>query len=132
MQTAPGHPGYHSVTPYLVVRGVAPLMEFLKATFDATELHRSSRPDGSVMHAEVRIGDSIVMMGEPTAGGEETPASLYVYVEDTDGAYRRALLAGATSIREPADQPYGDRNAGVKGPSGTTWWIGTPLGKTTR
>lgn len=80
---------------------------------------------GAIMHAEVRIGDSRVMMGEPPCGIQPIPACLHLYVEDTDAVYRRALAAGATSVREPADQFYGDRNAGVKDPSGNSWWITT-------
>jgi uncharacterized glyoxalase superfamily protein PhnB len=118
--------GYHSVTPYLVVPGIARLIDFLKASFSAEETHpRMTRPDGTVMHAELRIGDSMIMMGEPTGQFGPMPAAIYLYVEDTDAAYRRALQAGATSVMEPADQFYGDRNAGVKDPSGNIWWIGT-------
>jgi len=84
-------------------------------------------PDGSVRHAEVRIGDSHVMMGE--AGGEWTPmpAGIHLYVEDCDAIYRRALQAGGTSLREPADQFYGDRSAGIKDPCGNSWWIATHI-----
>ncbi len=82
-------------------------------------------PDGRVSHAEVRIGDSIVMMGEPTERTETQPAHLYVYVNDTDETYDRALKAGAVSLMEPKDQFYGDRNAGVKDAFGNVWWIAT-------
>lgn len=118
--------GYHTVTPYLVVNSVAKLIDFLKLTFEAKgadELMR--RPDGSVAHAEVRLGDSVVMMGEPAPGQPLMPAGLYIYVKDTDTTYERALKAGATSLMEPADQFYGDRNAGVLDPFGNRWWIGT-------
>ena len=117
--------GYHNVMPYLIVEGVATLTDFLQQAFGAKEIERIMRPDGTVMHAEVRIGDSIVMMGE--AGGECTPmpSSIYLYVEDADTCYQSALRAGATSLMEPADQFYGDRNAGVKDPSGNFWWIAT-------
>ena len=113
------------MTPYLVVQGVAKLIDFLKQAFDAKEIERMAGPDGSVMHGEVRIGDSVVMMGE--AWGESKPiaAALYLYVNDTDVTYRRALQAGATSLREPADQFYGDRSGGVKDPAGNQWWIAT-------
>ncbi len=79
------------------------------------------------MHAQVKIGDSFVMMGEPMGEFQPMPASIYLYVEDTDATYQRALEAGATSIMEPADQFYGDRNAGVKDPFGNLWWIGTHI-----
>lgn len=117
--------GYHTITPYLIVNGVARLVDFLTQSFNATEVHRMARPDGSVMHCEVRIGDSAVMMGEPMGDYQPMPTSLYLYVEDADAVYRRALAAGAASLQEPADQFYGDRNAGVKDPAGNIWWIAT-------
>ncbi len=125
MATKPIPDGYHTVTPYLVVPGVAKLIDFLKQAFGAEEIERMQQEDGTIMHAEVRIGDSMIMMGE--SAGEHKPmlGSLYVYVDDTDSAYRRSLQAGATSIMEPADQFYGDRNAGVKDPVGNQWWIAT-------
>ena len=125
MAVKPIPDGYHSVTPYLVVQGVAKLIDFLKQAFDAKEIERMAGPDGSVMHGEVRIGDSVVMLGE--AWGESKPiaAALYLYVNDTDVTYRRALQAGATPLREPADQFYGDRSGGVKDPAGNQWWIAT-------
>jgi len=126
MAVKPIPDGYHRVTPYLAVPGVARLIEFLKQVFGAEgPLEMHARPDGSVMHAEVRIGDSIRMMGEPTGEFPPTPATLYLYVGDTDTVYQRALQAGATSVMAPADQFYGDRNAGVKDPSGNIWWIAT-------
>lgn len=117
--------GYHTVTPYLTVPGVARLLEFLKQAFDAKEAHVMKRPDGGVMHAEVKIGDSTVMMGEPMAPWTPMPGALYLYVDDVDTVYKRALQAGATSVREPANQFYGDRHGGVKDDSGNIWWIAT-------
>lgn len=118
--------GYHSVTPYLVVEGVGKLLDFVKQAFDAKEVHPPMRrPDGSVMHAEMNVGGSIVMMGEPRGDLPPMPAALYVYVTDADAVYRRALQAGATSVMEPADQFYGDRSGGVKDPCGNLWWIAT-------
>jgi len=117
--------GYHSVTPYLSVPGVAKLLDFLQQAFEAQELHRMPRPDGTIMHAEVRIGDSLVMMGEPMGSAQPMFGSLYLYVHDVDAVYKRALQAGATSTSEPADQFYGDRSAGVKDPVGNQWWIAT-------
>ena len=117
--------GYHTVTPYLMVQGAGQLIDFLKLAFDAQETERITAPDGAIAHAEVRIGDSIVMMSD--AGGERAPmpSGLYLYVNDTDAVYKSALRAGATSIMEPADQFYGDRSAGVKDPVGNQWWIAT-------
>jgi PhnB protein len=117
--------GYHTVTPYLVVRDVPRLIEFLRQAFGATERMRAARPDGSIMHAEVVIGDSRVMMGEPTASSPPMPGCVHLYVVDTDALYHLALQAGATSLREPTDQFYGDRMAGVQDPVGNQWWIAT-------
>jgi uncharacterized glyoxalase superfamily protein PhnB len=119
--------GYHTITPYLVVRNAGGLIDFLKQVFDAEETERMQRPDGSLMHAEVRIGDSVVMMSEATGENAPLPAMLHVYLEDTDAAYRRALAAGATSLREPADQFYGDRTAGVQDAFGNQWWMATHI-----
>jgi hypothetical protein len=83
------------------------------------------RPDGTIMHAEVRVSDSVVMMDEPMGEFTPRPGSLYVYVSDTDAVYKRALQAGATSLTEPADQFYGDRNASLQDPVGNQWWIAT-------
>ena len=117
--------GYHSVTPYLVVTGVIGLIGFMKSAFDATEIERIPAPNGAIAHAEVRIGDSMVMMVEPRGVYKPMPASLYIYVRDTDAVYQLAINAGGTSILEPVDQFYGDRNAGVRDPSGNHWWIAT-------
>ncbi|HSB15690.1 MAG TPA: VOC family protein [Bryobacteraceae bacterium] len=125
MPVKPIPEGYHTVTPYLVVPGAGRLIEFLKEAFKAEEVERMSQPDGTVMHAEVRIGDSIIMMGESSDKFPAMPAAIYVYVPDVDAVYKRALAAGAASTMEPANQFYGDRNAGVKDPSGNLWWIAT-------
>jgi uncharacterized glyoxalase superfamily protein PhnB len=125
MAVQPIPEGYHSVTPYLVVQGVPTLLDFLKHAFDATEIMRMPRADGAIMHAEVRIGDSIVMMGEATGEFQPMPASIHLYVHDADATYQRALQAGATSTMEPADQFWGDRHAGVMDPVGNRWWIAT-------
>jgi PhnB protein len=117
--------GYRTVTPYLVVRDVPRLIEFLQQAFGATELMRSLRPDGSVMHAEVAIGDSRVMMGEVSGSMPPMPGCVHLYVVDTDALYHLALQAGATSLREPTNQFYGDRMAGVQDPVGNQWWIAT-------
>jgi PhnB protein len=127
-QTATHIPaGHHAVTPYLIVKDVEGLIGFLKKTFDAEEVMRSLAPDGDIRHAEVRIGDSVVMMGGASDEWRAMPAALYVYVEDVDASYRRALEAGGTSLGEPDDKEYGDRNAGVRDPSGNFWWISTPV-----
>jgi PhnB protein len=116
--------GHHTVTPYIVVAGVSKLMDFAKQAFDAKEVHVSRRPDGSVMHAEIKIGDSIIMMGE-SPDIKRFPAMLHLYMDDVDAVYQRAIQAGAKSLREPADQSYGDRTGGVEDAFGNQWWIAT-------
>lgn len=122
---SPAPAGFHTITPYLVVEDIEALISFLKAAFGAEETERVPGPDGVTRHAEVRIGDSVVMMGAAQEGYPPLPAALYMYVEDTDASYASALDAGAESLMEPADQFYGDRNAGVKDSQGITWWIAT-------
>jgi PhnB protein len=118
--------GYHAVTPYLVVQGAEKLIDFVKQAFDAKEIERMSMPDGKIGHAEVRIDDSVIMIGDAR---EETwkamPSSIYLYVADCDAIYKRALEAGATSLMEPKDQFYGDRSGGIKDPVGNHWFIAT-------
>ncbi|QJD28618.1 VOC family protein [Methylococcus geothermalis] len=119
--------GYHTVIPYLVVRGAADLIEFMKKAFDAKEWERIMRPDGTVGHAEMRIGDSVVMLSEARGEWQPMPGAIYLYVPDADAAYQRALDAGATSISPPANQFYGDRHGGVRDASGNLWWIATHI-----
>jgi len=125
MAVKPIPEGFHTVTPYLVVKGAAALIEFLKQAFDAQELHVMKDAEGNVRHAEIRIGDSPIMLGESTSQWQPMPAGIYLYVPDTDATYKKAMAAGASSIMEPADQFYGDRNGGVKDAWGNFWWIGT-------
>lgn len=117
--------GYHAVTPYLLVAGVPRLIAFLRHAFDAQEESRYTQPDGSVMHAELRIGDSVIMMAEAGKQWPAMPSALNLYVADADATYARALRAGATKVNEPTDQFYGDRCGGVKDPCGNIWWIST-------
>ncbi len=125
MPVKPIPDGYHTVTPYLVVEGAAKLIDFMKQAFGAEERGRMGPPGGPVMHAEVHIGDSVIMLAD--AGGENPPipAMIHLYVEDADATYQRALQAGATSLREPADQFYGDRSGGVRDAFGNQWWVAT-------
>lgn len=118
--------GFHTATPYLVVPGVAKLVDFLSKAFGAVESPgRSTREDGAIMHTMVKIGDSMIMMGEPVGEFTPMPATIYLYVDDADAVYQKALDAGATVVMPLADQFYGDRSGGVKGPCGNVWWIGT-------
>jgi PhnB protein len=118
---------YPTVTPYLVVSDADAELAFIKAAFGGTEVMCQRNADGTVMHAESRIGDSLVMLGQ--AGGEWKPLSgaLYLWIDDVDAVYARALRAGATSQSEPEDKPYGHRNAGVVDQNGVTWWLGAPV-----
>jgi len=125
MSVKPIPEGYHTITPFLYVAGAPELIEFLKVAFGATELMRFLEPDGSVMHAQLKIGDSTLMMGEAMRGVAPTQASFYLYVSDADATYRVALAAGAVTVTEPADQFWGDRIAGIKDLAGNTWWIAT-------
>lgn len=119
--------GYHTVTPYLLCEGVADVLTFVQRAFDAEVRHRMPSPDGKVVHAEVQIGDSRVMLGEASREWRPMPGSVYVYVDDVDEVYRRAIAAGGRSIVEPADMFYGDRNGGVADPGGNVWWISTHI-----
>jgi len=117
--------GFHTLTPYLVVGDAEKELEFMKAAFEARVLHLSRAPDGSITHVTVKIGDSMLMMGQAGERFPPVPSMLYMYVEDTDAVYKRALECGAKTVREPADQMYGDRSGGVVSATGIQWWFGT-------
>jgi PhnB protein len=118
---------YRTVTPYLLVPDANAELAFLKAAFGGTEANCQRNADNSVMHAEINIGDSLVMLGQ--AGGPWKPRSgaLYLWVDDVDVTYAQAIRAGAISESQPEDKPYGHRNAGVIDPNGVTWWIAAPV-----
>ena len=117
--------GFHSMTPYLIVEGAAKLIDFLKQAFGAEEKFRFPKPDGSIMHGVVRIGDSVVELADANEQYPSQPTSLHLYVPDADAVYHRAIAAGGISTEEPVDQPYGDREAGVRDPGGNNWYIAT-------
>ncbi|MDI4236897.1 VOC family protein [Bradyrhizobium sp. Arg237L] len=120
--------GFHTVTPYLIVEGAEKIISFLEQALGARKHHEPTlRPDGTIMHATLRIGDSMVMIADASAHAKAMPAMLYLYVPDVDTAYRNAIKAGATSIMEPADQFYGDRTGGVKDVAGNAWFFGTHI-----
>ena len=133
MAVKPIPEGYHSVTPHLCVKGAAQAIEFYKKALAASERMRAEQPDGRIGHAEIQIGDSVIMLADEfpemdarspqTLGG--SPVSIYLYVEDADATFNRAVAAGAKVKRPIADQFYGDRVGGIEDPFGHTWWIST-------
>jgi PhnB protein len=127
MPSLPIPAGYHTVTPYLAVPDAQGLIDFMVKVFDAKEREIIRNPNGQIRHAEVQIGDSIIMLGTTSSTYGTATATLYVYVDDADARYRKALDAGAISLSEPANQFYGDRHAGVKDTNGISWWIATHI-----
>jgi PhnB protein len=125
MAVKPIPENYPRVSPYLIVKDVEKTMEFIKYVFGGKEREKMEMADGSVNHAEMSIGDSVIMMGKASNEHQIQNTMLYIYVEDTDASYKKALEKGAVSVMEPADQFYGDRNAGVKDKDGIKWWIAT-------
>lgn len=118
--------GYTSVAPYLVVDGAAGTIDFVRRVFDAVELRRFPDGSGKLTHAEVRIGDSVVMIADGVAPDwPPVPAHVHVYVEDVDATYRRALEAGAQPVQAPVKKDDADKRGGVRDAGGTTWWIAT-------
>lgn len=115
---------YNRVMPYLCVPNAFGLLDFLEKVFGATEQHKALREDGTLMHGEVRIGDSVLMISEASEQWGAQPSAIFIYHPNADEGYRTALAAGATSLMEPADQSYG-RSCGVKDPHGNVWWIAT-------
>src|SRR5438876_8772984 len=118
--------GLGSVTPYLHPRGAPALIEFLKRAFAAEEMEIHREPEGTVVHAKIRVGGSVIEMGEAHGEWGPVPTMFYVYVDDVDAWYRRALAAGATSMEAPALQPYGDRRAAVRDAFDNQWYLAAP------
>lgn len=125
MAVKPIPEGYHTVTPYLIVKDADRLLQFVKKAFSAQVKEEHRNADGSIMHADVMIGDSHVMLGQAGGQWREMPASIMLYVTDADATYKAALDAGGKSVQEMKTQFYGDRSGGVQDPSGVTWWIST-------
>lgn len=119
--------GLRAVTPFLHPRGADRMIEFLTKAFGAEEVSRAQAPDGVIHHATVRIGDSMLEMGEAHGQWQPMATTFFLYVDDVDGLYRRAVAAGAIPQSEPADQPYGDRVAGVSDPFDNVWYIATHI-----
>lgn len=119
---------YTSVSPYLIVDGAQDTMTFLASVLDAEKLREMRNPDGTIMHAEMRIDDTVLMLADRTAGWPAVPAHVHIYVPDVDAAYQKALDAGAISIQAPVKKDDPDKRCGVKDAGGTTWWIATQKG----
>jgi uncharacterized glyoxalase superfamily protein PhnB len=119
--------GYSTVSPYLIVDGASRTIDFLARVFDAIELRRFPDATGKLMHAEVRIEDTVVMLADSSGDWPSIPANVHIYVADVDATYRRALEAGATSVQEPVKKDDEDKRGGVKDAGGTTWWIATKV-----
>ncbi len=125
--------GHHTVAPYLAVKNGARALEFYKRAFGAAESYKFLMPDGRLGHAEIRIGDSIIMLSDefPEFGGKSpqtlggSPVSIHLYVEDVDAVFKRALAAGAKERKPVTDQFYGDRSGQLEDPFGHLWWVAT-------
>jgi uncharacterized glyoxalase superfamily protein PhnB len=117
--------GFHTVTPYLAAQGAAALIDFLLAAFDAREVQREALPDGRIINAQIQVGDSMVLVADAPPERKPAPATFYMYLEDVDAAYEKAVRAGGISIEAPADQFYGDRTAAVTDPAGNHWYMAT-------
>jgi PhnB protein len=121
--------GYPTVSVYMMVEGAARAIDYMAAALGGETIMRMDRDDGSVMHAAVRVGDSVVMLSDATADYPANLAWLHVYVPDVDATYARALELGAVSVQEPSEKGDGDRRAGVTDPTGITWWLSTHVGR---
>ena len=128
MRTVYKPTNYHSVSPYLIVDGADTTIDFLVNAFDGIELRRILDDTGNVMHAEVRINDTVVMLTDGNENWPPVPSNVHVYVQDVDATYKRALIAGATMVQEPVQKDDEDKRGGVKDAGGTTWWIATRVG----
>ena len=117
--------GFHTLTPYLTVKDAQAQIDFLVGAFDATIAHKNLREDGTIGHAQLLVGDSPVMIGQASDEWKALPSTIYMYVPDTDETFRRAIAAGATSVREPRTEFYGDRAGGVQDSQGNYWWMAT-------
>jgi PhnB protein len=129
MADTPSHvpDGYHTVTPYLIVPDPDGTLAFIEEAFGGTTRARHADDDGKVWHAEVLIGESVIMIGGSNDDFPPNRSTIHLYVDDVDRVFRSAVEAGGTPVREPEDQHYGDRSGGVNDPWGTQWWVARPI-----
>lgn len=127
MAVKPVPDGYHTVTPYLTLSNPGAVIDFLKQAFGAQETFAMRDEHGTVRHAEVKVGNSMLMLGAAHDQYTPRPGNFYLYVDDCDAAYKKALAAGGKSLSEPANQFYGDRHAGVTDSEGNNWWVATHI-----
>jgi PhnB protein len=125
MSVKPIPEGYHTVTPYLTVDDANAMIQFIEQAFDGKLTYKMNDEQGNARHAEMKIGDSMIMLGQARDEWQAKNANLCLYVPDCDAVYKKALAAGGTVVREMATQPYGDRSGGVRDSEGNTWWIST-------
>jgi uncharacterized glyoxalase superfamily protein PhnB len=118
--------GYQTVMPYLILKNAAAFIEFTQKVFNAKVLNKHMRDDTIIIHAEVKIGDSIIMFADSTEQYAQQPTGFFIYVDDADDVYNNALANGASAVTPVSDQPYG-RSGGAKDAFGNTWWITTPV-----
>ena len=134
-QVKPIPDGYHTATPYLTLRDAAKAIDFYKRAFDATEVHRMEGPEGKIAHAELRIGDSVIMLGDEMPGSEThapqslggTTGGIFLYLKDVDAAFHKATSAGAKATAQPVDMFWGDRYAKLTDPFGHSWSLATHI-----
>ena len=119
--------GFHSVTPFVIVTDATRLLEFIKKAFRGETTSIMNDPDGKVIHATAKIGDSLIMVADAMERFPAMPCMLYLYVEDVDTVYQKAIKAGGQSLREPTNEFYGDRSAGIKDAWDNQWWIATHI-----
>ena len=122
---SPIREGFRAITPYLFAHNAAHLIAFISKAFGGEETYRKERPDGAITHAEMRVGDSMLMLGEATPQFGAMPTSIYLYVIDSDSVYQHALSVGGTSVFPIMTLPNGERYGGVRDPLGNIWWIAT-------
>lgn len=119
--------GYNAVSPYLIVKDAALTIKFLQQVFKATELYRLNNEHNKIIHAEIRIDDSVIMLADTQNDWPAQPAHVHIYVADVDTIYQAALSAGALSVQAPVQKQDSDRRCGVQDAGGTTWWVATKI-----